>query len=131
MQKYFESNYCDIMWDETNKIVHSKWKGSATSDEIRKVMDDTLSFLAEKKAYKAISDRSFVPLMDQADTDWINNNWFPRAIIAGMRKLAVVLPTSIITKMQVRRIMNIEAMSNFECYECSSAEEGIAWLCAQ
>jgi hypothetical protein len=42
----------------------------------------------------------------QVDQQWVNQDWFPRAIAAGLRFMAYVAPRSSVARLSIKQIMS-------------------------
>ncbi len=126
--KHFESKYCDIIWDEKSNVVITQWKGYATSEEFRGILNDALDLLIKKKSSKWLGDTTNIMTLQKADEDWVNNEWFPKAIIGGVKKMAVVMPEKRIQNNVVNRIMDNNGKEVLQSCEFKSYQEAYDWI---
>lgn len=82
-----------VTWDSATKAVHLEWQGWADSSEIVALNEAGLRALIEHHGSRLLSDSRAMKVIKQADQDWINQDLFPRAFAAGLKRVAVVVPT--------------------------------------
>jgi hypothetical protein len=85
-----ERSVCEITYDPEIPCVVMIWQGYATSREFRAANEDILKVLIDNKATKLLGDISRFVLIGAEDQAWLNHNWIPRAIAAGLRTVALV-----------------------------------------
>ncbi len=125
---HFESKYCDIIWDEKFNIVVTKWKGFATSEQFRGILNDALDLLIKKKSSRWLGDTTNIMTLSKADEEWVNNEWFSKGVKGGIKKMAVVMPEKLIQNNVVNRIMDNNGKEIMETCNFKSYEEAHAWI---
>lgn len=124
---YFETDYVTISWDDTIKSVCVQWHKFALSEQLRLSFNKIIELLELKRGNQVLADTRNQGVIGLTDQDWINQDWYPRAVKAGYTRIAVILSKSIITKMSINRIMSEEHPGLEESYfdEIDKARE---WL---
>jgi len=69
------------------------WKGYATSAAFREGNARVLAEITERRASKLLGDVTDFVLIGAEDQAWLNEVWIPRAMHAGLRRVALVQPT--------------------------------------
>jgi hypothetical protein len=69
------------------------WKGYATSAAFREGNARVLSEITARRASKLLGDVTDFVLIGAEDQAWLNEVWIPRALHAGLRKVALVQPS--------------------------------------
>lgn len=92
MELYYQKPYLTISWDEANNCVFSEWKGFIYGADLRTGLNTALELLTTKQANKALSDSRKLRVVSQEDQAWIAKDWMPRAIKAGLRFSANLVP---------------------------------------
>lgn len=126
--QYFESKYCDVIWNEECKAVVLDWKGYATSEQFREIMNKGLELLISKRANRWLGDCTKFMTLQKADEEWSNTDWLARALQGGIKKMAIVLPEKLIQKNIVDRILDNNGDILITSQKFSSPEEALAWL---
>ncbi len=80
------------------------WQGYATSAEFRAANERILGVIAEHKAAKLLGDVARFVLIGMEDQAWLNNDWIPRAMAAGLRHVALVQPSYYFNKVAVESV---------------------------
>jgi len=102
----FESRVATVSWRAELHAVELSWKTFASGAEFREALNKGLELVNEKKAAKWLGDTSSMSAIPTDDQQWANNDWFPRALSSGIKKMAVVVPKSVIAKMSVQNIVS-------------------------
>lgn len=125
---YFDKPWMTIRFDEGLQAVHLEWKRYAEGEEFRAGFNIGLELLQQKKVSRWLGDCRLLGPMTQADQQWINQDWHPRAAAAGMRWVAIVLPKAAVARLGMTsikaRVNQVDlVMSNF-----ADLESARAWL---
>ena len=83
---------CGIEYDAGVACVSMIWKGYATSAQFREANERVLAAIKERRAAKLLGDAKEFVLIGADDQAWLASNWIPRALQAGVRKIALVMP---------------------------------------
>ena len=83
---------CAIDYDVDVPCVCMIWKGYATSAQFRAANERVLAAIKERNASKLLGDAKDFVLIGADDQMWLASNWIPRALQAGVRKIALVMP---------------------------------------
>ena len=68
-------------------------------------------------------------MIDPEDQEWVNTDWLPRAIEAGYRKVAIIVPEDIFSQIAVDDIMEkAREEAPVEDHYFTNLEEAKAWL---
>ena len=82
-----------IDYDADIPCVVMIWKGYATSAAFREGNAQVLAQITERRASKLLGDVTDFVLIGAEDQAWLNEVWIPRAMHAGLRKVALVQPS--------------------------------------
>lgn len=83
---------CAIDYDGQVPCVTMVWKGYATSAQFRAANERVLTAIQERGAGKLLGDAKDFVLIGADDQMWLASNWIPRALQAGVRTIALVMP---------------------------------------
>jgi len=81
-----------VDYDIDVPCVTMTWKGYATSAQFRAANERVLLEIRERRASKLLGDVKDFVLIAGDDQGWLATNWIPRALQAGVRKIALVMP---------------------------------------
>jgi hypothetical protein len=99
-----DQTVCEVRYDATIPGVVMIWQGYATSLEFRAANERILQVLTENRAAKLLGDISRFVLIGREDQDWLNHNWIPRAVDAGLRQVALVQSSYYFNKVAVETV---------------------------
>jgi len=94
-----------ILWVEELAAIHMQWLAPVGGAPFRDGLDDGLAALVERGARHWLADLKQLGVINRSDEAWLNEDWFPRAVDAGMRWLAIVNPESSLSTISIREIM--------------------------
>lgn len=128
---HFDKPFLTIYWDNSIGCVIMEWKKFVTGDDFRAGLDTGLQLLIDQQSTKWLADLRNLGVIAQEDQEWSNNNWFPRALVAGMTHMAIVQPANIISKWSVDRIMEKVANTNLTIHYFDDLDKARQWLSEQ
>ncbi|TAF63372.1 MAG: hypothetical protein EAZ55_13855 [Cytophagales bacterium] len=82
--------FLEVEYDETVPCVVMHWLGFSSTEDLKKGMEEGLHLLQEKKLSKWIADASKMEGGFTEANDWLEQDWTPRAIKAGLMHVAFV-----------------------------------------
>ncbi len=119
----------NVTYDAEVNAVVFVWATTPTSQEFREALNYGLSLVSEKQAKRWIGDTRNIGAIDPEDQQWSNEDWFPRALGAGIVDMGVIVSNDIFSKMSVEEIMgNVGGSEGFESRFFSSVEDAKAWF---
>jgi hypothetical protein len=95
---------CTVDYDAEVPCVIMTWRGYATTGEFRAANERVLAALAERKASRLLGDIKEFVLIGSDDQAWLSNDWIPRAVQAGLRKVALTSPTFYFNRVAVESV---------------------------
>ena len=123
---------CAIDYDIDVPCVTMIWKGYATSAQFRAANERVLTAIQERRASKLLGDAKDFVLIGADDQMWLAGNWIPRALQAGVRKIALVMPRFYFNRVAVDTVtqrLSGEFARNLVRIEYFDAREGARnWL---
>jgi hypothetical protein len=108
--------------------VIAEWKSWASSAEFTAALDAGLGCLTQHRGSQWLADCAAMKAVKQSDQEWLDQSWFPRALASGLRRMAVVIPTSGLTKMNVDDMMGRVPAAKLEVAYFATAAEAKEWL---
>jgi hypothetical protein len=95
---------CTVDYDAEVPCVVMTWRGYATTGEFRAANERVLEVLAERKASKLLGDIKEFVLIGSEDQAWLSGDWIPRAVQAGLRKVALTSPAFYFNRVAVESV---------------------------
>jgi hypothetical protein len=104
------------------------WKGYATSAAFKEGNARVLAEISAHRARKLLGDITDFVLIGGEDQAWLNEVWIPRAMHAGLRKIALVQPTFYFNRVAVENVAKKVDRDRAEVGFFNTQEEARAWL---
>ena len=120
-----------VHWDDSCDAVWLEWKSYVEGDPARQGLDRGLDLLRRKRTTRWLADVRLLGPVRQVDQKWINQDWFPRAITAGLRCMATVMPKSSVARLSVKQIMSKVNEVDILTASFDDLDQARAWLRAQ
>ncbi len=95
---------CTVGWDAGVPCVVMEWRGYFTSPQFRDANERVLAAIVEHRSTRLLGDVTDFKLIGAEDQEWLNTNWIPRVIDAGVRHVAVVQPVYYFNKVAVETV---------------------------
>jgi hypothetical protein len=91
-ESYLDTPYLSIRWRAIPQILYAEWKGFATSEEFRSALLIGLRAIREHHVRGYVSDARKAKVVTLDDQVWVRQVWLPRAVEAGLKRMAMVTP---------------------------------------
>jgi hypothetical protein len=124
----FEAPSLSIEWDAEARSVMLQWKRSVRGEPFRSGMDEGLRLLEWMRAERMLTDLRDIGTIAPATLRWVQRDWIPRAVVAGLRKLASIHPRKAIARRGVQRVMGADQGGQLEMESFDTPEQARAWL---
>lgn len=105
--KLYEEKYGSLEYDPSVPAIVATFNGFMSSEQFRDFLTKGLNHLIEKKKNHSkilwLADTTKHVVQPDQDTAWVANEWNPRALKAGIRHVAFVLPENVFGNMSVKK----------------------------
>ena len=125
---YLDAPYVSIRWDGGGRGVIIEWKAWANSSEYRAAHETVLLALCENHASKNLIDATQARVVSGDDQIWLTEDWIPRAVAAGRRWTAVVMPKSALGRTISENIDKRQRPNTTKVEYFETVEQAAAWL---
>jgi hypothetical protein len=125
---YFDAPYGTVSWDDATQCVHVEWKGFVHGEMIKTVLNKALDLFRTKTTDRWLADMRKVKVFSEEDSRWVNETWFPAAVQAGVRRMALPVPESVLAQLSLQRLMRKVNGGELVTAYFGSVEEAKAWL---
>jgi hypothetical protein len=125
---YLDAPYVSVRWVSAGRWVQVEWKAWANSSEYRAAHETVLLAIRENRASKNLIDAMNARVISDADQRWLIEDWIPRAIAAGRRWTALVLPKSALGRTISENIDKLPRPNRTKVQYFQTVEEAAAWL---
>ena len=83
-----------ITWDADCEAVLVVWQGPGVASDFKALLPAEIAALQRHGASKLLVDCRLQGPLPREDQDWADTEWVPKAVAAGLRRFAVVLPAN-------------------------------------
>jgi hypothetical protein len=109
-------------------LVVVEWEGWADSAEFAALLDAAVRALSEHRASRLLADCRRQKVLRPEDQDRADKEWFPRALAAGLKRFAIVLPTRVLAAMNVQDRLDKVPNATVDIAYFEGVDEARAWL---
>lgn len=131
MEKLYEKEgVVAIYWDPSSKALCPEWKSFSVMDrEVKEGLEKLLTFIVEKKCDRQIinTGKTLGAFSEQIQ-DWLGNDWIPRAVKAGMKYVATIIPKNAMAQLSNDYWQEVSTDIGFITINVTSHEDGVEWL---
>lgn len=117
-----------MTWDEAIGAARIEWQGWANPSEFVAANDAVITALKQHRGTKSLGDCRYLKVIKQSDQDWINQEWFPNAIAAGLKRMALVVAQSGLAQMIVEDIVSRVPGTKLDVAYFATIKEATSWL---
>ena len=126
---YFEhAGVASVRWEADTATVMVVWEGWADSAEFGALLDAEIAALNDHKGSRLLADCRRQRVLSPADQLRADKEWTPRALAAGLKQFAIVLPQSALAAMNLRDLLAKVPKRVMEIGYFATVEEARAWL---
>ncbi len=123
-----QNEYATLLYHPDTKIVHHTFHKPIGGQEFRDVLNTGAQTLEQYQASKWLSDDRENSALSREDTEWSKREWFPRAVKAGWKYWALVVPQNIIGKMNMKEFVDSYLDQGLRIAVFSKPDEAMKWL---
>jgi hypothetical protein len=109
-------------------MVLVEWEGWANSAEFAAMLESGVQALTDHHGSRWLADCRRQKVLRLTDQDWADREWLPRALAAGLKKFAVVLPDSGLAGMNLKDRLAGVADSKLGVGYFETVEQAREWL---
>lgn len=117
-----------VRWDGEHTTVFVEWDGWANSAEFSALLDAEIKALQDHGGSCLLADCRRQRVLNPADQERADREWTPRAIMAGLKRFAIVLPESEMAAGHLQERLGKVPKSAMQIAYFGSVEEAREWL---
>jgi hypothetical protein len=126
---YFDvQGVATVRWDATLHLVYVEWAGWANSAEFAALLDAEVRALSENGGSHLLADCRLQRVLSPIDQDKADREWLPRALAAGLRRFAIVLPTSALAAKNLEDRLGRVSATALEIAYFETIDEARTWI---
>jgi hypothetical protein len=128
MQVLYSSETLTLSWVPTDRYLKVERSGFIKGAAFRRELELIVEELTARRASRQLNDFRKMKPVAPDDQDFINRDWLPRLVRAGLRHSAVLAPESAIAQMSltaiVARVADTELVTQYFAHQ----DAAVAWL---
>ena len=78
-------------YNKEGNFITARFKGFIRFEDFKDICNESLRLMVQKKCHKILTDNSKLMKMPKENEEWIQREWFPKAIELGLQQLAFVI----------------------------------------
>jgi hypothetical protein len=123
-----DESWLFMRWDHEHVGIFAEWKAFATSAEFRGALTKAIDVIRDRHALCFVNDTRKLELITDEDQRWILQTWAPLAVAAGLKRIAIVIARSGLSKMAVEEMFKEQAEARVESRTFDSLPEAMQWV---
>jgi hypothetical protein len=124
---YSAPEVATVSWEPEGRLVLVKWEGWSNSKEFTALLAAELRALTENHGSLLLADCRRQRVLSPADQAR-DKEWLPLAIAAGLRRFAIVLPTSGLATTNIRDRLGTAPGGTLDIAYFDTVDDAKAWL---
>jgi len=124
---YAAPGVATVRWEPQGKLVLVEWEGWSNSKEFAALLAAELQALTENHGSLLLADCRRQRVLSPADQAR-DKEWLPRAIAAGLRRFAIVLPTSGLATTNIKDRLGTAPGGTLAISYFDTVDEARTWL---
>lgn len=123
-----DNDHASLWFHSTANIVHHQIKKYVYGQQLHEILDSGYELIKKHNATKWLSDDRHNGALTAEDAEWTNRDWLPRVAKAGWKYWAIIMPESVIGKMNMKKHVDECAAVGVEVKVFSDPDAGLQWL---
>jgi hypothetical protein len=125
---YVDEPWLSMRWDSEHQCVFAEWKGFATSADFQGALTTALDIVRERQAVNFVNDTRLLELISDEDQRWLRYTWTPLAATSGLRRVAVVIAPTGLSRMAIQTMFKGRRRSGLQSRTFDSLEDAMRWV---
>jgi stage II sporulation SpoAA-like protein len=117
-----------VKWDGAGATVIVEWEGWANSAEFADLLEAGVQALKDHRGSRWLADCRLQKVLIPADQERAGREWLPRALGAGLKRFAVILPASGLARMNLKDSLDAIPSTSLEVGYFDTVEQAREWL---
>jgi hypothetical protein len=123
-----QNEYADLVYYPDTQIMPHTFHKPIGGDDFREILNTGIKTLAQYQASKWLSDDRGNSALSKQDTKWSKQDWFPRAVKAGWKFWALVVPQDMLARMNLKEFVDEYFEQGLRIGVFNEPDEAMKWL---
>lgn len=126
--KVLDNKHVTLFYHEDKRMVHHVYKPTIGGEHLKEALNTGIELLQKHGANKWLSDNRAIQAHTEEEGQWVNNDWLPRAIDAGWKYWALVVPDNIMARFNMGEFIEIFHNMGVRVMVFTQPEDAMLWL---
>lgn len=126
-----ETDFYRIEWDDEIDTVIFTWTDFATGDRFKEGANALLEAFERRDSSKVINDTSGIQAHNEEDKRWLQEEWIPKILDAGMEYNVIVHKESVISEMDIEAFSEQLEKLPYEHHMTDSMDDAREWMASK
>lgn len=127
-EKIIDTKNFTLIYYPEEKIIHHTFHDYVYGNILRSYLHEGVRIMKEHSATKWLSDDRDNPTLSPADVDYGKDIWVSKAIEAGWKYWALILPGAVIGKSSMSGLLDFVSDKGVVVEFFNDTDEAFAWL---
>ncbi len=137
---YVDERWLLMRWDGEHECLFAEWNGFATSAEFQGALLKAIDVIRDTNGAAFVNDTRKLELVSDDDQRWLMSTWPTLATAAGLKRLAIGMAKTGLSKMAIQDMMKAGATQAvreppvgvpvFQARTFDSVTEAVQWVTA-
>ncbi len=123
-----KNEFATLTYHPDARIVHHTFHQPISGAEFRSVLNTGAETLQKYGAAKWLSDDRKNMALPEDDTQWSMTDWFPRAVRAGWKYWALVVPPDFLARLNLAEFVESYFEQGLRIMVFTEPDEALEWL---
>ncbi len=123
-----DNQHVKLFYHPDTKIVHHRYEATIGGKVLQEALNTGVELLKKYGAVKWLSDNRAISAHTDEEAEWVNTVWLPNAIAAGWKFWALVVPDSVIGRMNMNEFVQTFYEMNVRIMVTTDPDEAMGWL---
>ncbi len=123
---YFKSEIGAVYYVKKHNLVEVVWSRNYSDEKYKEMLSVALDLVKKHKISLWMADTTDMGIVSPGGQQWVSDVWFPEAIASNLRKIAIVIPSSVLSELALDT-KSIRT-GNVEMVNLPTRDDGMRWL---
>ena len=123
-----DNAFVKMVFYPDTKIIHHAFHQTTGGETLHAALDKGVEVLRQRGGCKWLSDDRNIGMVSQEDSDWSMFDWGPRAVAAGWKYWALVVPEEFAAKVSMSGIVEAYYDMGVRVMVFTDVDEAMEWL---
>lgn len=123
-----DNDYATLLYVPEDKLVRHKFHKPISGTPFRELLNKGVDLLVENNAHKWLSDDRENAAFPEDDNQWIVSEWIPKAIAAGWKYWALVVPDDVRARVNMSKYIDSLFELGLRMMVFSDPDEALTWI---